>query len=401
MKYLCLSAFGLGALACGNTPDLDGPCAGDSIAPECMVGCAPPPADNTCPFGFHCNAVGTCDAFCSQGSNECGAGRVCGPTGYCDPIEGYDAAPGPDADCPSVDFTPEQTIPTVQLLVDQSGSMLDPVGSGTRWDSVVTALFDPAGGVVTNLQSQVYFGLSTYVNSNAPGFPPGNLGVCPDVHSTSTRVLNNATAMQQVMTDNQPFGTGIGGTPTAPSVDAVVADFAANPPMVGSPPVIVLATDGQPFTCPNNQDSGQAQLEVVAAAQAAFTAGIRLFILAVGDGVNIDHQQKVANAGAGQDPDTGNAPLFRAETPADLTTAFGTIINSVQSCQLEIDGQIDPAQAGTGTVRLNGFPLMFGTDWIAVDGDTLELIGQACIDLKSTTSPNVTANFPCGAVIIE
>jgi hypothetical protein len=42
---------------------------------------------------------------------------------------------------------------------------------------------------------------------------------------------------------------------------------------------------------------------------------------------------------------------------------------------------------------------MYGTEWRAVDGDTIELIGAACDELKSSSMPSVTSSFPCGVVV--
>ena len=60
---------------------------------------------------------------------------------------------------------------------------------------------------------------------------------------------------------------------------------------------------------------------------------------------------------------------------------------------------IDPTQASTGTVVLDGTTLTYGTDWTVVNGNTLELLGAACTTLKSSPNPTVTATFSCTAVI--
>ncbi len=174
--------------------------------------------------------------------------------------------------------------------------------------------------------------------------------------------------------------------------------------MAGSPPIIVLATDGLPDTCANADPRNQAEQDAanataVAAAQRAWMAGIELFYLSVGDDVTNAHAQQMANAGAGLDPTTGAAMFYRASNPAELQAAFNTIIGGVVSCQLDLDGSVDPTQAGSGTVTLNGNPLTYGTDWMLVDPDTIVLVGAACDMLMNSTNPTVTAVFPCGAVI--
>jgi hypothetical protein len=386
--------------ACGAKSPI-GPCEENPPAPECMQQCDPTPgAANTCPAGYHCAPDGFCDAQCTVGGGECGSNSVCTSDGYCQQLDG-DANLGPDADCPDVHFTAQQTIPTVQLILDQSGSMTAAYGGSTRWNAMRNALIDPTTGVVTNLDASVVFGVTLYSGTSQDdgtglqvGIPP-----CPGLTS-QPRALNNYAAINTLLQGAAP----IEDTPTAPTIDAVIADFQANPPMAGSPPIIVLATDGLPDTCENadprnTAEQNAANATAVAAAQRAWMAGIKLFYLSVGDDVTDAHAQQMANAGAGLDPVAGTAPFYRASNPAELQAAFATIIGGVVSCQLDLDGSVDPTQAASGTVTLDGNALMYGTDWDLVDNDTIELLGAACDTLQNTSNPTVTAVFPCGAVI--
>jgi hypothetical protein len=378
-----------------------GPCEQDPPAPECMLACDPAPgAPNDCPVGYHCAPDGFCDAQCTVGGNECGSGRYCTNDGHCVELDG-DANLGPDADCPDVNFTATSVTPTVQLILDQSGTMVEPYGTTDRWNALRTALIDPTTGVVANLESQVVFGATLYSGTSADdgtglqvGIPP-----CPGLTSRP-RALNNYAAIQSLLQGASP----IEDTPTAPTIDAVIADFMANPPMPGSPPIIVLATDGLPDTCENADprnasEQAAADATAVAAAQRAWTAGIKLIYLSVGDDVTDTHAQRMANAGAGQDPITGTETFYRANNPAQLQAAFDAIIGGVLSCRLDLDGDVDPTQGGSGTVTLNGNPLMYGTDWTLIDTNTIELLGAACDTLLSSPNPSVTAVFPCGAII--
>lgn len=346
-----------------------------------------------CPVGFHCNDSGTCDAQCTLGGTDCPAGQVCDPTGNC--VDEFD--------CPSVNFTATPTTPTVQLLLDQSGSMTAAYGNTDRWNAMRDALIDPTNGVVAQLQSQVVFGATLYssvsqdVNGTQMGVQP-----CPALTSTASRALDNFTQVETLLNGAEPSED----TPTAESIDAIRMDFAANPPAAGSPPIIVLATDGLPDTCadadpPNQTRQDAANAVTVTAAQNAFTAGIRLFFLFVGDASQAGtHPQRMANAGAGQDPITGTATYYEANSPAALTDAFHSIINGVLSCDLDLDGNVDPAQADTGTVVLDGMTLTYGTDWDLVDSNTIRLLGSACSTLINASNPTVSANFPCGSVIL-
>ena len=138
----------------------------------------------------------------------------------------------------------------------------------------------------------------------------------------------------------------------------------------------------------------------IQAAQAAFTAGIRTFVLGLSVSTATDaHLQRVANAGVGQDPATGTAPYYPADNPAALQAAFDSIISGVVSCDLQLDGTITPEQAAAGHVTLNGNPLVYGTDWTLVGDDIIRLTGQACTDLQNSTNPMVNGIFPCGEIL--
>jgi hypothetical protein len=363
-----------------------------------------PGAQTNCPAGLHCAADGKCDLVCTQDGVQCGDDHVCTADGYCVPKGGGSNIP--DApDCPNVHVTAKATTPTVELLLDQSGSMDAAYGGGmNRWDAMLNALINDTTGVVKRLEGKVAFGASLYSNkSELVGGRQVGIAPCPKLTrpNPAVRKLNNFTPIRDMLRAN----TWDEDTPTAESIDAVVADFAAHPPMAGSPPIIVLATDGLPDTCADADppDAGRqaaANATSVAAAQRAFTAGIKLFFLFVGNDAAGNHPQEMANAGAGQPVGTGNAKFYVATNPAQLSTAFDEIIGGVLSCDLALNGEVDPTEAMTGTVTLNGRTLTYGTEW-TVDNNrtTLHILGGACNTLKATPNATVDAEFSCGAVI--
>ncbi|MCA9679084.1 MAG: VWA domain-containing protein [Kofleriaceae bacterium] len=375
---LLLATGGLLAAACGNSNG-HGPCVGVDPNPVCGQACDA--VANPCPTGFFCAADGTCYAECSPGGAGCGDNEVCTIDGVCEALV--------DADCPNVTLDTSRTTPTVQLLIDQSGSMTSSFGNTDRWSAMVDALVDAMDGVVTNTQGSVIFGASLYTyDENVDQTCPRITGV--------PRALNNLAAIRTLLQNNQPQSD----TPTGDSIDVIVDDFMANPPAPNSPPIIILATDGEPDTCEQpNPQNGQA--EAIAAAKRAYTNGIRLYILGVSSDVGTPHLQDMANAGVGNDPQQSgtDAPYFTANSPAELASQLQQIVGGVLSCELNLDGAIDPAQVGNGDVELNGVSLTFGTDWELVDSDTIRLIGQACDDLLGDSNANVTATFPCGVVV--
>jgi hypothetical protein len=386
---------------CGGPKTSPGPCDVDPPAPECTQQCDPTPgAANTCPSGYHCGPDGFCFASCTQGGSECGPNARCTSDGECVPSDGDAAPPGPDADCPNVNFTATAITPTIQFLIDKSGSMGPDPGNGggpygsypDKYTALEDVLVGAGGGIVGQYQAAVYFGATLYsqTGSACPNLIPGVGG--------TGRALNNLTAVRTLINNNNPGG----GTPTGPSLESTYMEMVATPPPPDSPPIIILATDGEPYTCPNNNDNAAGRNLSIAAAQAAFTAGIRTFVLGLSVSTATDqHLQRVANAGVGQDPVSGTAPYYPADNPTALAAAFDAIIGGVVSCDLTLDGDITPSQASSGEVRLNGNLLTYGTDWTLMGTNVITLTGQACTDLMNSTNPTVTAEFPCGAVIVE
>jgi hypothetical protein len=328
-------------------------------------------------------ATGCDDGFVG-GSDDGGApGGAGGP--------GADADPG----CPSIRVDLSPVVPTVLLLLDQSGSMTAAFGNTNRWEAMKKALVDPTSGVVKQLEGQVVFGASLYTSHD------GNSGgTCP-IMTNVPPAAQNYVAIEDLLAGHAPDDE----TPTGASIMVAKGLLQAvpnDPDKPPSPRIIVLATDGEPDTCavPNPQNG---QADAIAAAKAAHADGIRLFILSVGNEVGAQHQQQMANAGAGLavDGSQGNAPYYNAADPAALRAAFETIINGVRECTFALDGAVDPATACSGTVTLDGMVLPCnGADgWHLVDDRTLKLDGAACETFLGDPTVSFTADFPCGAII--
>jgi von Willebrand factor type A domain len=372
--------------ACGSNGSSSGPCDVVPPDPTCSQQCDPQPgAPTTCPSGYYCNSGGTCFAQCTQGGNECGDGYTCTFDGHCRPGE-PDPGTGSGSDmCPAVAFTAKPTIPSVLLLVDRSGSMREDFGGVSKWDAVRNALVDNTNGVVTTLASKAYFGAMLYDEVSGTA--------CPRL-ATVPRALNNANAIRSALA-TQPDRNA--STPTAKSIAAAAASFVANPPPAGSPPLIVLATDGIPYVCSQGQTDDRPGS--VAAAAAAFAGGYKVIPLSVGNGVGDQHLQDVANAGAGVQAGQPNAPFYKANNPAALKAAFDAIIGGVVSCDLSVNGSVTQDQAAQAVVKLNGRTLVFNSEWQLIGDRTIRILGASCDELKSSAAPVVDGTFPCGVVI--
>jgi len=370
------------------------PCDLYNADPLCGEACV---VDGDCGPDLYCGLDGLCTADCSPDGGQCAEGQICVAHGRCinDPGDGglWGDATFPDAAiCGNVTVSLAPVIPTVVVLIDQSGSMTSSFGSQDRWAAVTEALTDPGGGVITQLEADVIFGATLYTSNGGFGG-----GACP-ILSSVPPALNNLTAIDNLLTTNSPAGD----TPTGESIDEVVQqllNLPPNPEGPDSPPIIVVATDGEPDTCtvPNPQEG---QPESVAAAEASYQAGIDLFILSVGSGVSDAHLQDMANAGVGLPVGgTDNAPYYVANDQGQLVDAFNEIIHGARSCEFVVEGIVIMDRADEGRVVLNGQTLEYGTEWNMVDESTMVLLGAACDTFLSEENVSLVADFPCDAVV--
>lgn len=298
-----------------------------------------------------------------------------------------------DGTCGDINAVVDGLIPTVQLLIDQSGSMSQSFGGTDRWGAVYSSIMDNMG-VVNTLQSTIRFGLTLYSGAANAG------DTCPALDSVAP-ALGNYAAIDAVYGPASPKQE----TPTGESLDATIDVLAAS--TEPGRKIIVLGTDGLPDTCADPASNTDATAEVarqvaLTAAERAFDAGIRVYIVSVGNDVGEPHLQDMANAGSGLPVGgTDNAQFFVANSPAELVTAFGTIVGSVAGCLFTINGEVDTAKASQGLVSLDGTPLDFGTEWQMLDGKTFEVLGAACDTIQDGSLHHISAVFPCGVVIID
>lgn len=290
-------------------------------------------------------------------------------------------------DCPSAEVLFEPVVPTVILLIDQSGSMTAAFDGSNRWDVVREALIDPATGVIAALEDDVRFGLALYT-SDGGGAPD----VCP-VLVEEAPIISGLAAITASYEGESPTGD----TPTGDSIDVVAAALAAD--MTDGPKIIVLATDGEPDTCevPNPQEG---QGEAVAAAENAYTDGIETFVISVGNDVSETHLQDMANAGTGWMPGDPDAPFYVPSDADAMVAAFEEIINGARSCVLTLDSAILPGQADQGTVTVNGVEITFDdpNGWQVNSPTEIEILGTSC-DAIQQGNVEITVEFTCEAIV--
>jgi hypothetical protein len=334
-----------------------------------LPGCAEPCLDD-----------GLGQKFCPDADTEAATGDTIAGDGDGDGNDSNDTE-----SCPLLDVILVPQTPTLVLLVDQSLSMDEDLDGTSRWNVITNVLIDPDMGIVPQFAPSMRLGLTLYTSID--GNTTGN--ECPMLTEVAP-ALDNAAAIDMVMSMSVP----IGETPTGESLDVVWQQLDALD--VPGRKYIVLATDGEPDTCaaPNPQEG---QPEAVAAAQAAFAAGIETFIIAVDDDVSNAHLQDMANAGQGVQMGDPNAAFYLALNQAGLAEAFEDILAGVRSCQLDLDTPLTDEDAASCSVEVNGaiVPLGDPNGWQLNNPNEVELLGSACDALQTGTS-SVQMACTCG-----
>lgn len=354
-----------------------------------------------------CREIGdTCSDSAQCGSGSCVEG-TCGPTGagggvgsgggsggslvFVDDLDPAGGTGG-EQSCVDLDVDFARVTPTVVLLIDQSGSMLQNFDGGvSRWNTLRNTLTDPEGSLLRKLETSVRFGMSLYTSDRGFG-DPDDPRECPMLRTVEIG-LNTFSEMSEMLRDNSP----IGDTPTAESVQAVAAQLAAYPEE--GPKYIILATDGDPDTCedPDARDAASKALSVAAVSE-AYSEGIATHVISVGNQVTASHLKDLAVAGAGGD---ASAEAYTALDTSALENAFTEIIGNVRTCDFTLEGRVEPQNAGRGTVMVDGERLSFGdpNGWEMPDPVTVRLLGNACEAVQADAA-GVSMRFPCDAIQI-
>jgi Mg-chelatase subunit ChlD len=315
--------------------------------------------------------------------------------------------------CASAKVAATRITPEVYFVIDGSGSMNAPFGSGTRWTVLREALVG-AAGVVTKLESVVKFGMALYANNDPTA--------CPDMTDVPA-ALTNLAALSGAY-PGQELG---GGTPTGEALQKVIDGLPefGGPDSTERPPIIILATDGEPNGC-NSPGACNwaadwaaclgnlgAQLAAapatyettLAAVRAAREKNIDVWVISLADGLNnIPDLQRTANIGAGLAEDASpGATIYSPQNPDDLTTTLSQLIGAAVSCDITLAGSLDVARACEGLVQVNSETLDCNSDqgWKAIDQSRIALQGAACERFKSDPTVQLNATFPCDVVDLK
>lgn len=396
---------------CGGKSDEEGgiatqgplPCAeGGELAAVCGQTCG---GGMGCPTGMYCTPSGTCYADCTPAGNQCSG--TCMGDGHCLPANDtgdlLGPGPGPGSGggiavdpmmpgCIQQGIEFESLTPTVELLVDRSGSMDADFGMYDRWNTIRNILVDPMEGFTFQMQSKVRFGLTLYTGFTAED----DEGLsCPNLIQVPI-ALNNYQPIADVFNANE-IGNN---TPSAESLLAVTTKLEMFTEI--GPKVIVFATDGDPDSCvdPDSNGTQPPRDAVEAAVQAAWDKGISTYAIAVGDEImDLAHLQRVAEIGRGGE---AGAHYYPAESANELITAFAAILGVVISCDFDLNGTVAPENYNKGFITVNDIPVAYGdpNGWEMPDGDTIRLLGTSCESIKVGNS-SIGIQFPCGTFDIR
>jgi hypothetical protein len=285
------------------------------------------------------------------------------------------------------------TPPTVLLLIDQSASMYERFGNGTRWDVLREAIVDLDDGLLTWLETNANVGLILYTSQN--GYENGRQ--CPIVTRVDVQ-LGNAARIRAFYADAEPLDGG--DTPTGDAIDGAVAYLASV--SAGPAKYILLLTDGVPDTCaePDPQNGFDAAVEAVVRARAQ---GISVRSVGISPDIARDGLQRMANAGAGkpldlvfeEDPDA-ERPLYASIEPRELADQLQGAIGDVRSCTIALGTGVDDTRAADGRLTLDDRALEYDEPdgWSFEDEDTLRINGDACRRILRN-GERLEVRFPC------
>ncbi|HQK20108.1 MAG TPA: VWA domain-containing protein, partial [Polyangiaceae bacterium] len=297
--------------------------------------------------GFEWPEGGSSGSSATGGSG--GTGFDAGP----DVDFSYDAPPTPDGFNP--DATCAETIVEAQLtpldmyiMMDKSSSM-----EGARWNNVVAAVKgfvddSASAGIGVGLQ---YFPVlpSGYTSTCSSDGQCGNYGPCWNTYCRAcatthystpavgiTTLPGGAGAIKSSLNATSPFG----GTPTGPALTGAIqyaTNWANTHP--GHTVVVVLATDGDPYSC---TPSTIPEISNVAAAGKNQTPSVLTFVIGVG--TSLANMNAIAAAG-------GTQKAYLVDTGGNVTQQFIQALNDIREKSLGCEyvmpttdaGVIDPA----------------------------------------------------------
>jgi hypothetical protein len=361
---------------------------------------------------------------------------------------------GSDATCQTASFTWAPQYPSVMILVDRSGSEFTDATHG-----VFFTLQTAVEAVVAKLQSQVRFGLASFVGDHSSG-------ACKLNYQSVPIALNNSTAINTAYNGWGPL-LPYGSKADTPAIEAIPMVQAALQADTGTgAKYMMLVTDGETDFC----DDGNALCPadaVTAAIQNMYsgTPSIGTLVVSIADpststALYTTILQDFANAGVGQNATiptgigastgmdvynqcngqgtaagtsswsslltaagksmtslatyaspAGTATVFSPSSTSEtaLENAISTAINGVKSCTFDLSNvggksiKVDLTQLSKATIQIGTQTIpQDGTNgWSMSSATELVLNGTACDTWRMPNNDMIHFGFPCSTIIFE
>jgi hypothetical protein len=299
-----------------------------------------------------------------------------------------DAGPQGPGPCATLEIQAQYDVATVWLLVDGSGSMLEPLSAADatpRWEALRSALVDPEEGLVKTRQSDVRWGFIAYDGPLAEDSDAGVAQNCSRIVAVDP-ALGNYDAVAEAFAD-KPFG---GSTPTDRALEALLARYGKTG---GGPTVVVLATDGQPNDFCSAAPAAVVENKTInlVAKLARMGGAVKVLSLAGGDAALSTYLGELAKA------TTAASPVLAPSTRGEVVDALRGIVEQVAGCELPID-TVSPGSECDLDVSLDGEALACnGADgWrLNEERSAVQLVGKACERYKSERRPTLRVALSC------
>jgi hypothetical protein len=97
----------------------------------------------------------------------------------------------------------------------------------------------------------------------------------------------------------------------------------------------------------------------------------------------------------------GGGEAFASDQVEAIRGAIESSVNRAVSCQIRLEGELEPGLECDGEVTLGGSPLSCNdaNGFRLLDANTLELTGEACDRLRQDATATLSASFPCDAFV--
>lgn len=256
----------------------------------------------------------------SAGAETTGSAGAAGETGSTGGSGGNDAGP-----------------PAVVLVLDRSTSAEQEFDDGaSRWEAIVAALTEEDGPVEENAET---LGLGVLDYTGFQG------GTCPEFGDGVDPELDNYDAVNEYVSGITLPEEDKSETPTREAIEQGVSMLSGS----NGPKALILITDGETYDTCMTFDNQACVSQAYYAAQQAYDAGVRTYILGITD-LDDAFLQGVANAGTGeavqsfqagscgppnQQPETsdqgGSAPFWKANDTNEISSSLGEIFQAIRS----------------------------------------------------------------------